>query len=78
MKHRCGRWLASMFGVKTRRIGPILVAALIALAGCAPSQTGGERSASPESAPAQAAPSAAGEEPSAAPADNPGPGDYDY
>ena len=64
--------------MKIRRIGPILIAALIALAGCAPSQTGGERSASPEPAPVQTAPSADAEEPSPTPADNPGSSDYDY
>ncbi|MGZ8512884.1 MAG: hypothetical protein ACXWWL_05550 [Candidatus Limnocylindria bacterium] len=64
--------------MKIRWIGPILIASLIALAGCAPSQTGGERSASPESAPVQTTPSADAEEPSDAPADNPGSSDYDY
>jgi hypothetical protein len=67
-----------MGAMKLRWIGTILLAAVIALGGCAPSQTGGDADASEEPAPVQAAPSTEAGEATEAPADNPGPGDYDY
>jgi len=64
--------------MKHRWIGPMLLAATLSLAACAPAQTGGESTASPEAAPAQASPSTDAESPEVEPAENPGPDDYDY
>jgi len=61
-----------------RWIGTVLLVATLALSGCAPAQTGGESTASPEAAPAQASPSTDADEPSSEPAENPGPDDYGY
>jgi hypothetical protein len=62
--------------MKPRWIGPPLMAAVVALAGCAPSQA--EDDASAEPAPVQAAPSADADGPGDAPAENSGPDDYGY
>jgi hypothetical protein len=64
--------------MKHRWIGPMLLAASLSLAACAPTQSGGERTASPAAAPAEADPSTDADEPSSAPAENPGSDDYDY
>lgn len=56
----------------------MLLAATLSLAACAPAQTGGESTASPEAAPAQASPSTDAESPEVEPAENPGPDDYGY
>ena len=64
--------------MKTRWMGPILLAAVLALGGCAPSQSGGDADASTEAPPVQAAPSTVADDPSDAPAENPGADDYDY
>ena len=60
-----------------RSIGLILMV-VVALGGCAPAQTGGESTASPAAAPAQASPSTDAESPEVEPAENPGPDDYGY
>lgn len=64
--------------MKRRWIGPVLLAVALSLAACAPTQTGGETTPSPEAAPAQASPSTDADEPSSAPTDNPSADDYDY
>lgn len=64
--------------MKRQWMGPMLLAAMLSLAACAPAQTGGESSASPAAAPAQASPSTDAESPEVEPAENPGPDDYGY
>ena len=66
-----------MNGMKIRWIGATVLATLVALGGCAPSQSGGA-DASTEAPPDQAAPSTVADDPSDAPAENPGADDYDY